>query len=568
MNIYQNSKKMTVEVRTPDITRGHELPPLVDMDSSLHAHFEAFIKLYEEKCDSEKLARFRTFTEQYLATRYHRGNELDAPELEEARELKQAFHGEGNYFFLVTCIDGRNMPTVMFTFIPHSNGGFIRTQAGDLQAFRVLQNSELTSLDTNSEFYKILVKLLQEYPDGTIYYGVDSHVGCAARGAISAAEGGTSKDGGLIDDVKRKKKIAIELERIVAGLKEQGMEVANLIPDPFSYDPHQGTMIMGLKKYVDEAGPDGFTVEYRAQLATEGKIIDTWDLLHDAAVVEELERHVTHTADFKHDYPQSVLDNWKAITAVYDNGNGYIYKLLMGKLHAIYDGNGRSEAELEHKAKLLIKNLVTRWSIDRNDDDWDYDTHNERMIAITERAYGPYDAIDQFMVSSFEGEESVKANLVTANNLIRRFRAEGGIPDKPDDVLLIDNQSIIKEFIPGNTPAEEQEVWARIESISYDLFSTIDWDSDEVRNWTVRNLEEKWLATLEKHYHEVSIDAFVSSKIFSAIVELYTRMRSIVYDPQFASHLHQTRTIIMNTICDANGRPRIIVPLIPHIPAE
>lgn len=557
---------MSVERPQVETKRLHDLPQLVDLDASVKKQFEEFMNLYEGKCDPDRLSLFKDFSEKYIATRYLRGNELDAPELTEARKLKEAFHGEDNHFFLVTCIDGRNMPTVMFTFIPHSNGGFIRTQAGDLQSFRILQNSESAELDKNSEYYKILVQLLKDYAGATIYYGLDSHVACAAREAMSAAAGSTAKDGGLIDDVRRKKKIALELERVAKELRENGEEIADLIPDPFSYDPHQGTMIMGLKKYVDEAGPDGFTKEYRAQLAFDGKIIDTWDLLNNQEVVVELDRCMKHTAAFRDDYPKGVLDNWKAITAVYDNGNGLIYKMIMDKIHNIYGEDGRSEAELEHKAKLLIKNLVTRWSINENRAEWEYDTHNERLIVLTERAVGPYYDYDHFMVSSFEDEGSIMANLVTSNNLIRKFREMGSIIDKPDDVLLINNQSIIKNFVGVRSPEEEHEIWKGLESISYDLFSTIDWDSDAVRNWTSYDVQQLWFATLEKHYHEITIDAMVSNKILGAILELYNRMRSIVYDPQFSAHLHQTKSVVMNTICDGNGRPRVIIPFIPHLP--
>lgn len=134
--------------------------------------------------------------------------------------------------------------------------------------------------------------------------------------------------------------------------------------------------MMGLKKYTDEIGPEGFTPAVRAQLSAEGKIIDTWDLLHDEAIAAELDAHVPYAEGmFRKNYAKNVESNWQAITDLYDDGNGMIYKKLMSKLHTIYDEDQKPEEELAHKAKLLMKNLVTRWSIARND-------KNGRLIFI------------------------------------------------------------------------------------------------------------------------------------------------------------------------------------------
>jgi hypothetical protein len=262
-------------------------------------------------------------------------------------------------------------------------------------------------------YSKITPEVLTKYPDETIYYGLDSHVECAARGSMADAGGSTAGDGGLYEDIVRKKKIAAELQRVAQELKDSGKNVATLIPDLFSYDPHQGTMIMGLKRYLDTVDPEtGFSPEVRAQLAREGKIIDTRDLLNDPAVITELEEHAPYHADFRTRYAESAARNWQALTDLYNEGQGPVYKMLVDKLHAIYDEDGTSDEIIDHKAKLLMKNLVTRWSIGRNDAEWEFDTHQERVIAITERAYGPFEGnIDHFLVTSFEGEDEVLGNV-------------------------------------------------------------------------------------------------------------------------------------------------------------
>ncbi|MBP9798442.1 hypothetical protein KBC70_04850 [Candidatus Woesebacteria bacterium] len=563
MNTIHNTQDTMRETVTGEGHLRRDIPMLKDLSQTVDRQLNEFLSLYDGRRDPETMERFRNFAETYLGSRFQRGNELDAPELNEARTLKDAFHGPNNHFFLVTCIDGRNMPTVMFTFVPHSNGGFIRTQAGDLSAFQVLQNSEDTRLDPQSDFHKALDELIKRYPGAHIYYGLDSHVGCAARGLMSGAQGKPVVDGGLRDDVTRKRKIAQELIRFSDYMKVHNPTAATLTPDPFSYDPHQGTMVMGLKKYIDDAGEEGFTEEFRTQLITEGKIIDTWELLHDEKVIFELERCVSHTADFRTDYPQSVLENWRAITAIYDNGNGYVYTMLMGRLQSIY-GDEHDDEVLAHKAKLLIKNLVTRWSIGRNDHKWEFDKHNERMISISERAFGPYNGPDHFMVSSFEGEDSVMANLLIANGLLRDFRAKGSIIDSPTDILMIDNQATVKSFSDRQTAEEDNQVWEQVGNLSFEIFSQIDWDDISVKNWTKDDIDRLWIETVDRHHKVITVDAIASRRISQALWELFSRMRTIMLS-QFAQHLHETSTVVMNTLYDGNGRPRVIVPLVPHL---
>jgi len=572
--VYSTIIEQNMQPQTPEI-QDAEVTPLVDLDPLLNAQFKAFCDLYEGKLPPEQLARFRLFTERYLASRYMRGNELDAPELIEARRLKEAFHGEKNHFFLVTCIDGRNIPTVMFTFVPHSGGGFIRTQAGDLASFEEQQNSDEVILDKNSDYYKRLLHILKEYKGGTIYYGLDSHVGCAARDGMSASDGGTSDDAGLYEDIMRKKKIAAELECVVNDLKAQGEDMATLIPDLFSYDPKKGTMMMGLKKYTDQVDPaSGFTPEVRTQLADEGKIVDTWHLLNDAEVVAELEAHVTHKANFRTNYAESVQKNWQSITDLYDDGHGKVFTILMDKLHKIYDEDGKPEEELAHKAKLLLKNLVTRWSIARNDSKWEFDTHQERLIAISERAYGPFAGkVDHFLVSSVEGKDDILENIATANDLIRGFRKTKAITDLPTDALLIDNQALIKDLaLEGVSDDEIEATWTQLQDISLEAFSQFDWDDARTNNLKRTDIDEMIYGIIERKEEEArltgttfSLEYRAGHQFVDAVWEVFARMRSLIRKPTIAHQLKEGRTIVMNTIHDGNGRPRIIVPLIPHL---
>ena len=107
------------------------------------------------------------------------------------------------------------------------------------------------------------------------------------------------------------------------------------------------------------------------------------------------------TADFRNDYPRSLLSNWRATIKLYDQGNGEIFLLILEKLKYIYSKNSISETILKQKAKFLLKNLVTRFSIAGTSDKWPYANHQEEMIVITDGGYAPFPALDAFSPRSF-----------------------------------------------------------------------------------------------------------------------------------------------------------------------
>lgn len=325
---------------------------------------------------------------------------------------------------------------------------------------------------------------------------------------------------------------------------------------------------MGLKRYIDDVDPEtGFTPAIREQLAREGKIIDTWSILQEPEVIAELETHAPHQANFRLKYAESVAQNWQALTDLYDGGNGTIYRMLMQKLHAIYDEDGMDEEVLDHKAKLLMKNIVTRWSIGRNQEKWKYDKHQERVIAITERAYGPFPGnIDHFLVSSFEGEGEVLENIRRASGLIRQFRREGGIPDDPSDILLIDNQAVVKHLIPNASSEKIEAEWQKLQTVALDVFSHINWDSEEVMAYRPPDVRAMWYQAVgaAQLTDGEDINPIATNNVNNAIWEIFDRMRSIMRNSTFGNHLKDGKTIVLNSVMDQNGRARMIIPLIPH----
>lgn len=552
-----------------------EFAKLHDMSAPLANQLVDFVGQYKGVVDPTELNRFTEFSSQYLTSRVARGNELASPKISEALALKETFHGEGDHFFFVTCIDGRNIPTIMFSYVPRL-GGFLRTRAGDIFEFEELMNSDEMRIDPNTEIYKKIRQLLIDRPGETVYYGLDSHLGCKAREGISTQEGSPRHDKGLRDDINRKLKIAKALKQIREDLVSEGKKVAEVVPDLFSYDPENGTMIVGLEQVMDDPifADEHFDLhEGIKSLAAQGKIIDTWSLLQDEEIAAAL-RGTVKSVNFRTDYSDGLLSNWHAITDLYDNGNGALFQKLKHKVSELY-GSAISDEHKDHKAKIMLKNLVTRWSQAENkgpyvDDSgtlinpWPFSEHEERTIVISERVFGPFESIEKFVVTpaTVAGEQEMLDNATTGLSLVRQFRPES----ERKMPVLIDSQVIVRSF--NNLPPEERTAaWDIIRGIDFSFLSNIDWDDPAVANWTLHDIGKIWRDYLR--------DRDIGSGRVALIVkdfiwESFSRMRSFLGDRDFRSQIKNGNVIIMNTIVNRDGKPELILPLGPRkkAPAE
>lgn len=264
----------------------------------------------------------KKFVELYYRSRISRSRELQSTEVVQAQELARTYIGKGNHDFFVTCVDGRNMPTVMFSKPPHV-GGALRAPAGIVNGFMEGQKKDTVLIDYDSYVVKQIITLLRERPGDTIYYGLDSHLGCAARTQIHATEGGQQLDGGVRADIISKIMIANGIMQLRAELSAKGEAVAHIIPIFFSFDPTTGGVISGLELHVHDAevAEKGFTSEILDRLAEKGKIVRTIDFLNDQTIIQTLKKQIKpNSADFSHAYSKSLLANWIATTDMYNNG--------------------------------------------------------------------------------------------------------------------------------------------------------------------------------------------------------------------------------------------------------
>lgn len=520
----------------------------------------------------------KDFAQLFLEARTLRANDLSTSEVHQSQELARTYIGIGNHDFFATCVDGRNMPTVMFSKPPHV-GGVLRTPAGTVTGFMEGSTPGTVFIDRDSFVVRQIERLLLERPNQTIFYGLDSHLGCAARGLIHGTEGGKQQDKGLRADVLNKMMTARGILELRKQLFTQKQEVAEIIPVFFSFDPHCGSVVMGLEMHINlpEVVEKGYTEDVLSALANEGKIVRALDLLEDPEVKKLLAKAVrAKSADFRTEFPRSLAANWQAIHALYAHGKGRLYEIVLHKLRSAYEQGGWrigqddvidaqhiSEKTLRQKAKFLMKNMVTRYSIAGADHHWPYEHHKEDMVVITDGGYAPFAQLDAFSVFSRD-TTTLLANTKLTIDLIRQFRGNGNAKDNFPAHELSKDQFISAPVLITNKAIlriTNEEFWKACSKMNLAAtFSLIDWDDPETFTWRKQDIFDLLKKTL--HGNHLQIDAEGMMGFVDVIYELFDRLRIMMKDKAFRHMIMHGNVVILNIVVDGNRKPQMVVPFV------
>lgn len=532
---------------------------------------------HDSKLEIAKYFRWAAqFTDQYLISRQERADDLGTVEIAKAQKLARSYIGENQHDFFATCVDGRNMPTVMFSKPPHV-GGVLRSPAGAVTGFMEGQQPGSVFIDWDSYVVKRVSKLIEEKANEVIFYGLDSHLGCAARGLIHSTEGGKQKDQGLRSDVMSKIMTAKGLLTLRETLQQKKGQVAQLIPTFFSYDPHLGGVIMGLEMHVNDPRvvTEGFTPEILDQLAKEGKIVRSFDLLLNEVVLSELKQKVSQ-ADFRNRFSDSMLSNWKAITKIYASGESKVYALLLDTLTKAYKKSGWkvenqddlsafsiSKNTMRQKAKFLLKNLVTRYSIAQTNHTWPYDSHREDLTVVTDGGYAPFSSLNAFAVFSRD-LNALLPNTKLTIDLIRQFRKSGNAQNPvveyefSTDEFVSAPVVIVNKAIFRNVTESEWQVLAKIDFS--EVFSTINWDDVSVLNWGKEDVSAVVVKALGQE--KLMVKMSTSLDFLEVIYELFDRFRIMMRDKYFRQMIVFGKIIVIHAIMDRDRGPRLILPFV------
>lgn len=562
----------------------------VKLSTTLATQLSQLIEAQAQRCSSrvqDVSSKERVFQNfkwvEKLATlhyksRISRATDLESKEVAQAQELARQYIGAGNHDFFATCVDGRNMPAVMFSKPPHV-GGVLRAPAGVLSGFMSGQSSNTVFIDYSTFVVRQISKLLQEKAGGTIFYGLDSHLACAARGQIHETEGGRQEDDGLRSDIISKLMIARGILQLRSELMSQGKPVAEVVPTFFSFDPHSGGVWFGLEAYVQDSAvaADGYTSSHLQKMAKDGLVISSMQLLNEVEVQEALKAEIDPgSADFRFNYAATLQKNWQAISKLYDQGQSDLFKYLLERMIAVYqkagwligdmdsfDRQSISNRTLKQKTKFLLKNLVTRYSIAGATEKWPYDHHQEEMVVITDGGYAPFPATDAFAVFSHDLNGLIPNTKLTID-LIRNSRRQKKLINTFPEInfsqkdfiaasVLISNKSIIK----GLTEKD----WETLGAVDLNLiFSQLNWDDQAVLNWQKPNISDLILSCVNQKHIVLEMSGVL--RFVNGVYELFDRMRLLLKDKHFRQMMFSGNILILNTIVDDNRFPRMILKLV------
>jgi hypothetical protein len=452
---------------------------------------------------------------------------------------------------------------------PPGIGGSMCTQSAEIPAIRdSIKNPNQILIDKKDWQIQSIVKLLYNY-SGVIFYGMDSHITCAARGAKSVAVGNI-KDGGLAEDIKSKIKIATALGEIEKEHRETKPKLAHIIPQLYTFDPHDGTITLGNEMHAFSVDKQCFTAEVNKTLFDEQRIVNTWMFIDDPEIKTLLEDTVK-PSDIRNSYSQSIYNNWQAITKLYDDGKGSVFIKILNQIQNTYQNNGWqitenddnlqtylvSKLNIEQKAKMMLQNLVTRWSIAKDDHHWPFDKHVEQGIVLTEANYGPGKS-DEFIIFGKEDLTNMFNDVKLSTNLIRGFRENKGISDpfnilNPEDFneapIVISSQSIIRKM-----PEEE---WQKLSQIDLEPFTNYDWDNPNKSN-TKQEVEK----ILKESQQLDKLSYLTAANFITGVAELLDRMTTLLNDKDFRSLMLNGNVVVANQIVDENRQVRMIIPFI------
>lgn len=540
----------------------------------LAEYFKAQFGLYENRgVDIEKMQPWvRAFTEKFFLIRADRADDLQKPGVQFAQNAAREFFGENNHNFDVDCMDGRNMPAVKTSHPPHE-GGIMRTAGGEFEKFRDGTTPGTVVIDSDSFKAQAVKRILLDKAGGTVYYSFDSHFGCAARAGSESVAGSIAQDNGLAADIRRKITLARGVIQIHDELEAQGENVADIYPGFYSYDPHDGTMTMGLEMHVNSISEEGFTQDVINKLAKEGKIVQTWQLLHDSEVVTQLEQ-IVNPVDFRNKFSESMGSNWEAILELYKNGKGIVYRKIYRLIKQAYEKSGWTVGRnfnldnheitlgvIENKSKLMLKNLVTRWSIAQNEHEWPYDKHQEQVIVFTEGGYPPFREIDAFSIFS---RGTIVNHAYLALGLIRDFRRKGSIVDPIG--LLKGNEFVEAPIVmvnKGILRTMSDSGWKALEKIDpSQIIGAIDWDNaDVLKTWDKSHISELILNGLEKN-SQIMLTPRDFGTFVDGVYEVFDRVRVLMSDSRFRPMLINGNVIMINILVDKDRRTKTVLPFV------
>lgn len=517
-------------------------------------HFVSKLRAYNRKKEfpQEKRAYelIQDFFIRFVKDRNSRAEEVNSSEYQNILQLaKKQFPVP---LFWNLCMDGRVL-AVLMNGATAKVGSSIRVPGGILREFVRGEDGRLR-LISDSNFSKLLHRLLIQQHHSKVAEIFDSHIGCAARLAEEQAHGNNPSDHGLFQDVLYKKQMSHAtkhfIEKEYRGRKE-------IIIIQTSFNPRNGFLYMGLEtdgaiQYGLTKGSE-YTYETLEALIADKKIISTQELAQSSLLHAQFEKY-NFRPDWKLNYVDNAKSYWNAIASMKDDVLPYIQE----RISVIYPTISRDE--LNSRAIILLTNAFSGFLHNYNYDGpsksysehdisqhYPYGIHKEEGIKVSEGGFPPY-VLSMFVVFSLD-EKNLTHNIELAASLVRSNRLEGRIEDRAG---LYTNKV---EFSKAPVPVIVQEIVRfGVTDEEWKKLSNIEWN-DLPATWNIMS--------------DASFTTYLQSKgvnnLSAALgINNLRRRMAVLFDREnpTASHLVENYKIALPVIIGGDRYTHFVVPFI------
>lgn len=540
--------------------------------SNTAKQIEAFIQSLERYNDklpsqvqrgSEDYTYLRYFFPAFVNDRNKRASEIHNPKYQEIVQLANKQLPLPTY--TVMCMDGR-VKLIHVVGFGAGIGSSMRVPGALLKEF--IRSSEGTlRLESTSNFAQLLDKAFIK--NEAIAEIFDSHYGCAARKGEEAARGRNPADAGLFSDVMHKKEFVSATKQYVKKY-HPGKYIALI---QTSFNPYTGYLYMGLekkgaiefaKKKAGRSSLPEFSKPILKELVMQGIVISTGNLVSNKKIQSIFEKNF-FSVNWKHNYIASSRNFWNAITRM----KSVIYPVLKKELLKSYPelsaATVQNKKEIEERALILLCNSFNGYLhnkdhnelnyLDIDDHEYEgqkhyqYDTHNEEGIKVSEGGHPPYD-IAMFVI--FGGDLlNVPANIELASGIVRDNRAKTRVTDASK------SYKTTEQFVRGPVPVVMQQI------VREKMLTNKDWKTLEEIDWS----DLQTIAWQEMS--DVEFSTYLQGKgnlplaLANAINTLRKRM-VVVYDPSSptSTHLLDQYKVILPVVCDEDRVTHAVIPFL------
>lgn len=461
-----------------------------------------FLERFSRVKNSPEMKYFEALLKGFVETRNKRVTDLHSEEMSEARScMDRVFSFSSGKILPCLCIDGRVLSETVFCL---PNAAF-RTPAADISDALPLQGDGLFLAE--GDFTRSIRDRVNRF--GSVIVLLDSHSHCAAKGREKEVSLGVAvPDGGLSDDVKRKKHIA----KAIVNFAEreygpEGREKVSVFQTAF--DVHSGFLFMGLEREEVLSDPrvvrEGFTEGVLEELAREDKILSTALFIEEGGALFELCRNLKSqvgTIHFEQDYAGSMLRFWRSLSTVSEEALVEIRDAVTQLF---------PEEELENvfiREKLLLSNALLGLLLD-DGGSYRYAEHQESVVVETDKARGPYGKASPFSVSPFgNGDMAITSSVLAfAASIVRGNRGKGSFPQEERSIIEScfggDTNALVKSPVPIFI---SERVNVQVSDSELEGVSRLKWEGSLWANMS----SEEWCDFLRRNIPNISNDTVLA----------------------------------------------------------